>query len=154
MRSFPIRASLALVAALAVIAAPVAIPVDLMGDDAGARQLARLLSPTRTAWADDVDIDIDDVGKVKRGEKKVMFRADVEKSDLICTLSVKYADGDIDTVGNDESDKNGRCEIAFAVPDRKSIVGDATLKLKVETKTGADRGKASKHLTIRGRRGD
>jgi len=131
MRSFPARLLLVLVAALILSAAP-ALP----------------------AWADDVDIDIDDIGKVKRGDKKVMFRADVEKSDLICTLRIKYADGDTDTVGNDESDKSGKCEISFDVPDRKSVVGDATLKLKVETKTGADRGKASSNFSVRGRRGD
>jgi hypothetical protein len=133
MRSTTSRLTVALIAALTFVA-----PFVLM--------------PTPSAWADDVDID--DIGKVKRGEKKVMFRADVEKSDLICTLSVKYADGDTDTVGNDESDKNGKCEIAFDLPDRKSIVGNATAKLKVETRTGADRGKASKNFNIRGRRGD
>ena len=129
MRSFPARLLLVLGAVLLLTAVP-----------------------TPLAWADDVDID--DIGKVKRGEKKVMFRADVEKSDLICTLRIKYADGDTDTVGNDESDKSGKCEISFDVPDRKSVVGDATLKLKVETKTGADRGKASSNFSVRGRRGD
>ena len=85
MRSTTSRLTVALVAALTFVA-----PFVLM--------------PTPPVWADDdVDIDIDDLEKVKRGEKKVMFRADVEKADLICTLSIKYADGDTDTVGNDES---------------------------------------------------
>ena len=154
MRSILARTVVALVVAVILAVTPVSIELDSRANHPGAAQLARLVSTTLPAWADDVDIDIDDIGKVKRGEKKVMFRADVERSDLICTLSVKYADGDIDTVGNDESDKSGRCEIAFAVPDRKSVVGDATLKLKVETKTGADRGKASRNFYVRGRRGD
>jgi hypothetical protein len=137
MRSMQSRLKVARVIAMMLVALPI------------------LLSPAPTVWAaDDVDIDIDDIGKVKRGEKKVMLRADVEKSDLICTLTVKYADGNTDTVGNDESDKNGTCEIAFDVPDRKSVVGNATVKLKVETKSGADRGKASRNFTVRGRRGD
>lgn len=156
MRSMPARFGLALVTALTLAAAPVSIPLDSQANGAAAAQIARLASPTLPAWAadDDVDIDIDNIGKVKRGAKKLMFRADVEQSDLICTLTVKYADGDVDTVGNDESDKNGQCEISFDVPDRKSVIGDATAKLKVETKAGDDRGKDSKGFYVRGKRGD
>jgi hypothetical protein len=118
-----------------------------------ARILAAVpLLPAPPARADD-EIEIDDVGKVKRGEKNVKIRADVGKSDLICTLKIKYPDGNADTVGEDESDRNGVCEISFNVPARKSVVGDATAKLKVETKKGADRGKASRNFLIRDRRG-
>ena len=105
-----------------------------------------------TAWADD-EIEIDDVGKVKRGEKNVVFRSDVKKSDLICKFRIKYADGDTDTVGESESDKKGICEISIDIPERKSVVGDATVKLKVETKKGIDRGKASRNVSVRDRRG-
>ena len=110
------------------------------------------LLPAPPARADD-EIEIDDVGKVKRGEKNVKISADVGKSDLICKLKIKYPDGDADTVGETESDKKGICEISFDVPERKSVVGDATAKLKVETKKGADRGKASRNFLIRDRRG-
>lgn len=113
---------------------------------------AEPLLPAPPARADD-EIEIDDVGKVKRGEKNVKIRADVGKSDLICKLKIKYPDGDADTVGETESDKKGICEISFDVPERKSVVGDATAKLKVETKKGADRGKASRNFLIRDRRG-
>ena len=108
--------------------------------------------PTLPAWADD-DVEIADVGKVKRGEKNVKVRVDVKKSDLICKLRIKYPDGDTDTVGEDESDRDGICEISFDIPDRKSVVGDAIAKLKVETKKGTDRGKASRNFSVRDRRG-
>ncbi len=134
MRSIQTRLGVALVASLILAATPV--------------------FPTLTTWAaDDLDIEIDDVGKVKRGEKDILFRADVGKSDLVCTLKVKYPDGDTDTVGEDETDKNGVCEIKFDVPERRSVVGDATAKLKVETKKGTDRGKASRNFLVRDRRG-
>lgn len=109
--------------------------------------------PTPPAWADDDDIEIDDIGKVKRGEKNVKVRIDVGKSDLICKLRIKYPDGDTDTVGEDESDRDGICEISFDIPERKSVVGDAIAKLKVETKKGTDRGKASRSFSVRDRRG-
>lgn len=109
--------------------------------------------PTLPASADDDDIEIDDIGKVKRGEKDVKVRVDVGKSDLICKLRIKYPDGDTDTVGEDESDRDGICEISFDIPERKSVVGDATARLKVETKKGTDRGKASRSFLIRDRRG-
>ena len=108
--------------------------------------------PTLPAWADD-DVEIADIGKVKRGEKNVKVRVDVKKSDLICKLRIKYPDGDTDTVGEDESDRDGICEISFDIPDRKSVVGDAIAKLKVETKKGTDRGKASRNFSVRDRRG-
>lgn len=108
--------------------------------------------PTLPAWADD-DVEIADVGKVKRGEKNVKVRVDVKKSDLICKLRIKYPDGDTDTVGEDESDRDGICEISFDIPERKSVVGDAIAKLKVETKKGTDRGKASRNFSVRDRRG-
>lgn len=154
MLSMPARLGLAIATALTLATAPVSVQLDGWADGAGASRRARLISPVPPAWADDVDIDIDNIGKVKRGAKKVMFRADVEESDLICILSIKYADGDVDTVGNDESDRHGRCEISFDVPDRKSVIGDATAKLKVETKTGDDRGKDSRKFYVRGKRGD
>jgi hypothetical protein len=154
MRSMQSRLGVALVVAMMLAALPVSIDLDGQVGGIGGTHVARLISPTMSAWADDVDVDIDDIGRVKRGAKKVMFRADVEKSDLICTLRIKYADGDTDTVRNDESDRNGRCEIAFAVPDRKSVIGKATLKLKVETRSGDDRGKGSRNFYVRGKRGD
>jgi hypothetical protein len=49
--------------------------------------------------------------------------------------------------------KSGICELTFDVPTRKSVVGDATAKLKVETKKGTDRGKASRNFQVRDRRG-
>src|SRR5688572_3373359 len=112
MRSMQSRLGVALVVAMMLAALPVSIDLDGQVGGVGGAHVARLISPTLPAWADDddVDVDIDDIGTVKRGAKKVMFRADVEKSDLICTLRIKYADGDTDTVGNDESDRNGRCE--------------------------------------------
>jgi hypothetical protein len=156
MLSMPARLGLALVIAMTFAATPVSIQLDSQANGADAARLARLVSPALPAWADDddIDIDIDNIGKVKRGAKKVMFTAEVQESDLICTLSIKYADGDVDTVGNDESDKHGHCEISFDVPDRKSVIGDATAKLKVETKTGDDRGKDSRSFYVRGKRGD
>ena len=132
MRSIQRRLAVAVVAALLLATTPVL--------------------PALPALADD-EFEIDDVGKVKRGEKEITLRADVGKPDLICTWRVKYADGNTDTVGKDESEKNGVCEVEFDVPDRKSVVGDATVKLKVETKKGTDRGKASRNFTVRDRRG-
>jgi hypothetical protein len=152
MRSMHARLGVALV--LAMILATVPVSIDLGGRANGidAGHVARLLSPTLPAWADD-EIEIDDVEKVKRGEKNVTIRADVEKSGLICKLKIKYADGNVDTVGDDETDKDGICVIRFDVPDRKSVVGDAIAKLTVETKKGADRGRASRYFSIRDRRG-
>jgi hypothetical protein len=134
MRSIRTRLVVAVVAALVLATAPAL--------------------PTLPAWAnDDDEIEIKDVGKVKRGEKDVKLRADVDKSDLVCQWKVKYPDGNTDTVGEDESDKDGICEVEFDVPERRSVVGDATIKLRVETKKGADRGKASRNFTVRDRRG-
>jgi len=132
MRSIQRRLAVAVAAALLLATAPVL--------------------PALPALADD-EFEIDDVGRVKRGEKEITLRADVGKPDLICTWRIKYADGNTDTVGEDESEKNGVCEVEFDVPDRKSVVGDATVKLKIETKKGTDRGKASRNFTVRDRRG-
>ena len=134
MRSMLMRRAVTLAAALVLAAVP--------------------MLPASPAWADDdEEIEIKDVGKIKRGEKDVKLRADVDKSDLVCYWRIKYADGNTDTVGEDESDKDGICEVEFEVPDRKSVVGDATIKLRVETKKGADRGKASRNFFVRDRRG-
>jgi len=56
-------------------------------------------------------------------------------------------------VGETRSNKKGICEISVDLPDRKSIVGDATAKLKVEAKNEDDRGKASRNFSVRDRRG-
>lgn len=106
-----------------------------------------------TAWADTDDFEIGEMEKVKRGEKNVMIRSDVKEPRLICKVKVKYADGNVDTVGDVESNRKGVCEVEFDVPDQKSAVGDAMAKLKVETKKGSDRGKASRGFHVRDRRG-
>jgi hypothetical protein len=152
MRSMLSRLGVALMAAAIFATVPVSIDLDRPAGGAGSGQLVRLHSPS-TALADDDEIEIDDMEKVKRGEKDIMFRADVKKSGLVCRLKIKYADGDVDTVGQDESDKKGICAISFDVPERRSVVGDATAKLRVETKRGADRGKASRNFLVRDRRG-
>jgi hypothetical protein len=134
MRSIQTRLALALAAALLIATVPVL--------------------PAPPAWADDdVDVDVEDVGKVKRGDKDVELRADVKESNLICKFKIKYADGNTDTVGEDESDKNGICKVKFDVPTRTSVVGWATAKVKVETKKGTDRGSESRNFSVRPRRG-
>ena len=153
MCALSFRIGVAVAAAAILTMVPVSINFDGLADSTAGSALVRLLAPALPAWADDDDIDINDFGKVKRGEKDVRFRADVKRSGLICSLKIKYADGDADTVGDDESNDDGICTIDFDVPERKSVVGDATAKLKVETKRGADRGKASRNFQIRDRRG-
>jgi hypothetical protein len=152
MRSMHARLGAALVVAMILAIAPVSIDLNGRANGIDAAHVARLLSPTLSVWADD-EIEIDEIEKVKRGEKNVTIRSRVEKSGLICKLKIKYADGDVDTVGDDETDKDGTCVIRFDVPDRKSVVGDAIAKLTVETKKGAERGRASRYFSIRDRRG-
>lgn len=155
MRGLLSRLGIAVAATAILTVMPVSIGLDYeLADTIGDSRLVRLLAPSLPVWADDDDIDIDDLGKVKRGEKDVRFRADIKKSGLICSLRVKYADGDVDTVGDDESNDDGICVIDFDVPDRKSVVGYATVKLKVETKRGTDRANVSRNFEVRGRRGD
>jgi hypothetical protein len=108
-------------------------------------------APT-TAWADSDEFEIDDIGKVKRGEKHIKVSANVGESGLICQVKLKYPDGNADALDKVESDKKGICEFDFDVPDRRSAVGDAIAKLKVETKKGADKGKATRSFFVRDRR--
>jgi hypothetical protein len=112
-----------------------------------------LISSVPTAWADSDEFEIDDIGRVKRGEEKVKVLVDVKQSGLICLLKLKYPDGNADSIDKVESDKKGICEITFDVPDRKSAVGDAIAKLKVETKKGSDKGKATRYFYVRDKRG-
>ena len=133
MRSIQTRLAIALAAALILATVPVL--------------------PASPAWADNDDIEIKDVGKVKRGDKEVKLRADVGKANLKCIWRVKYADGDTDTVGEDESDDDGICEVKIDLPERTSVVGWATAKVKVETKKGSDRGSESRNFFVRPRRG-
>ena len=112
---------------------------------------AIVMSPT--VWAGSDDFEIDEIDKVKRGKEHVQVRADVGKSGLICKIKIKYADGSVDNLDEIESNRKGVCEGEFDVPDRKSVVGDAIVKIKLETKKGDDRGKASRGFTVSDRRG-
>jgi hypothetical protein len=152
MRSMQSRLTVAPVVALLLATLPGPLHVDQPTAGSDATHIGRLIAPVPIAWADD-EFEIENIDKVKRGEKSVVARADVKQSGLICKLKVKYADGNVDTVGDVESNKKGICEIQFNVPDQKSAVGDAIAKLKVETKKGADRGKASRGFFVRDRRG-
>ena len=133
---------------------------DALHPDAARHRPGRRVDPRHharaagtPAWADNDDIEIKDVGKVKRGDKEVKLRAEVGKANLKCTWRVKYADGDTDTVGEDESDDDGICEVKIDLPERTSVVGWATAKVKVETKKGSDRGSESRNFFVRPRRG-
>ena len=154
MRSFRTRLCASTAVALLLAALPVTVDLTAQPRSSTAAQVGRLLSMAMPAWAEDDDeIEIDDIEKVKRGEERVTFRADVKKSGLVCKLRIKYADVEADSPDDVESDKKGICEFTFDVPTRKSVVGDATAKLKVETKKGTDRGKASRNFQVRDRRG-
>jgi hypothetical protein len=141
---------------VALLLAVLPVTVNLTAQPLGSTsaQAGRLFSTPMPAWAEDDDeIEIDEIEKVKRGEERVTFRADVKKSGLVCKLKIKYADGEADSPDDVESDKKGICELTFDVPTRRSVVGDATAKLKVETKKGTDHGKASRNFQVRDRRG-
>jgi hypothetical protein len=153
MRSFRSRLGLSTAAAVMLATLPVSVDLTVQPVGTTSLQLSRMLSPAPPARAEDDEIEIDDIEKVKRGEEGVTFRADVKKSGLICKLKIKYDDGEADSPDDVESDRKGICELSFDVPNRKSVVGNATAKLKVETKKGADRGKASRNFEIRDRRG-
>jgi len=137
---------------LALAAAPIRAGAPPLAD--AELGIVRLVSGVPTALADsDDDVSIDEIGKVKRGKENVKLRADVGKSGLICKFKLKYADGNADSLDDVESNKKGICETAFDVPDRKTAVGDAIVKLKVETKKGDDKGKATRWFTVSDRRG-
>jgi hypothetical protein len=154
MRSFRRTLCVSTAAAIVLAALPVSVDVTAQPMSSAPARVARLVSTALPAWAEDDDeIEIDEMEKVKRGEEGIKFRADVKKSGLVCKLKIKYADGEADSPDDVESDKKGICELTFDVPSRKSVVGDATAKLKVETKKGTDRGKASRNFQVRDRRG-
>jgi hypothetical protein len=156
MRSFRTRLSAATAVAMLFVWLHVTFDFTVQPQSGMTTQVGRLLSTAMAAWAEDddeIEIEIDEIEKVKRGEERVRFRADVKKSGLVCKLKIKYADGEADSPDDVESDKKGICELTFDVPNRKAAVGDATAKLKVETTKGADRGKASRNFQVRDRRG-
>lgn len=95
------------------------------------------------------DIDIDEIGRVKRGKEKVSVRVEVHEEGLICQLKVKYADGNADSPDDVLSNSKGVCELLFDVPDRKSVVGDAVAKVKVVTKKGKEVGRSSRGFQVR-----
>ena len=132
MHSIHARFGIALVVALILATAPIV--------------------PTFPVLADD-EIDLNHVGTVKRGDKEVELSADVNQSDLVCKFKIKFADGFVLTADKVESDKKGKCKVKVNMPDWRPVVGDATAKLKVETKKGEDRGKASRNFVVRDRRG-
>ena len=108
--------------------------------------------PIFPAWADD-EIDLNDIGTVKRGDKDVELSADVNKPDLVCKFKIKFADGFVLVADKVESDRKGKCKVRVNMPDWRAVVGDATAKLKVETKKEEDRGQASRKFVVRDRRG-
>ena len=111
--------------------------------------LAAPLGPAGRAVADDIDIKMDEIGRVKRGKENVHLKVDVGESGLVCQLKLKYADGNADSPDDVVSGKNGICELYFNVPDRDSVVGNAIAKLKVVTKKGKEKGKTSQAFTVR-----
>ena len=136
------RLTLALVAALVGVLAPRPVPAD-------AGEAAWASVAVSRAWAASDDIEIDEIGKVKRGKSRVLVRADVGQSGLICQLKVKYVDGNADSPDDVLSNSRGICEIYFDVPDRQSVVGEAVAKLKVVTKKGGEKGKTARSFTVR-----
>ena len=108
--------------------------------------------PTFPVLADG-EFEINSVGTVKRGDKEVELSADVNKPDLVCKFKIKFADGFVLAADKVESDKKGKCKVKVNMPDWKAVVGDATAKLKVETKKEEDRGQASRNFVVRDRRG-
>ena len=152
------RTVLSRLSAALLIALPLSVAADAtrtgapdFGDaDAG---IVYLLPSVSVALAASDDVSIDSIDKVKRGKQDVKLRAEVGRTGLVCIFKIKYADGNVDTIGDVESKKSGVCETEFDVPDRKGAVGDATVKLKVETKRGEDRGKASRNFAVSDRRG-
>ena len=153
MRALLTRVGTALVIALALALAMG--PIGTGPRSAGSNDLdaATAVPSVPTIWAGSDDISIDEIDRVKRGKENVQLRADVGRSGMVCQFKVKYADGNADKLDDVESDKKGICETRFDVPNRKSVVGDAVVKLKVEMKKGSDEGKASRGFTVTDRRG-
>lgn len=118
---------------LGVLIAPMAMPL-LYGGSAGAEV---------------GDVDIDEIGRVKRGKEGASVRIEVHDEGLICQLKIKYADGNADTPDDVVSNSKGVCEITFDVPDRKSVVGDAVAKVRVVNKKGKEVGRSSRAFQVR-----
>ncbi|MCC6179289.1 MAG: hypothetical protein IT305_28620 [Chloroflexi bacterium] len=99
--------------------------------------------------AESGDIDIDEIGRVKRGKERVSVRVEVHDEGLTCQLKVKYADGNADSPDDVQSNSKGVCELLFDVPERRSVVGDAIAKVKVVNKKGKEVGRSSRTFQVR-----
>lgn len=95
------------------------------------------------------DVDIDEIGRVKRGKEHVGVRVEVHEEGLTCQLKVKYADGNADSPDDVLSNGKGICELFFDVPDRRSVVGDAIAKVKVVNSKGKEVGRSSRGFQVR-----
>lgn len=84
-----------------------------------------------------------------RGTRDVAARATVGQSGLICRLSIQYRDDEGDSPDPVVSDARGVCTIHFDVPERRTVIGTASAKLKVTNTKGVTKGKASRSFQVK-----
>lgn len=145
------RLTLALIVAVLLLLGDVVLSIAGPAAPASARvlPLSAANMPVQADDDDENDVSLEDLGRLKRGKKNVLVIGQAGGEGLVCQLKLKYADGNTDSPEDVISDRHGTCTMYFDVPKRKTIVGDAIAKLRIETSKGKYKGKTSRVFNVR-----